>query len=312
MARTVEVFKQNALDKRRMEEDAQRRRDAEDAERRDRDQAAARHAQSVQAKVETVDKATAGIRATAAAMSKRSEHSGSQSLDMGEAARITSERAAIVSDATRQLSQAVDEISHQVTYAHDISQKAVSGVTQTGRQMEDLARSVDSIGQVVALISDIAAQTNLLALNATIEAARAGEAGKGFAVVAGEVKNLANQTAKATEDITRQVAEIQQSAKVMGASIDGVAEIIRDLDGVSSAIAGAVQQQDASTREISNNVKEVATQAEVVARTVNGVATSSAKTCAGTIRVIWSAKALAETVAGLSTETDTFLSQFRH
>jgi methyl-accepting chemotaxis protein len=311
MARAVEVFKQNAEDKLRIEDEAHDLRTQEDLARSARDEASAQHALGVQAKVEAVDKATDGIRSTAKAMSLRSEKSGSLSAEMGNAAKVTSERAAMVSEATRQLYLAVDEIARQVSYASEITQKAVVGVTDTAEQMAGLSQSVQSIGDVVQLINAIAAQTNLLALNATIEAARAGEMGKGFAVAAGEVKNLANQTARATDDIGRQVAEIQQSTKGMADSIADVVAVIRALDGVSATIAGAVQQQDASTREIASNVEQVAHQADVVSKTVSQLGRSSAQTCAGTIRVMWSAKTLAETVDSLTGETANFLTRLR-
>ncbi|MBI3444727.1 MAG: HAMP domain-containing protein [Magnetospirillum sp.] len=311
MARAVEVFKRNALDKARMEDEAARLTHQEGEARQARDKAAADHAVDVQAKVASVDQATSAITSTAKAMSLRSERSGSLSLEMGDAARGTSDRAAILSEATHQLSLAVDEIARQVTCANEVTQKAVAGVTGTASQMDGLTQSVRSIGDIVSLISDIAAQTNLLALNATIEAARAGEAGKGFAVVANEVKHLANQTAKATDDISRQVAEIQASTQGMATSIGEVVTVIRTLDGVTSAIAGAIQQQDASTREIATNVEEVAVQADKVSNAVSQMAQASAKTCAGTIRVMWSAKGLALIVDGLTDETQKFLTRLQ-
>ncbi|CAA7613901.1 methyl-accepting chemotaxis protein [Magnetospirillum sp. UT-4] len=311
MARAVEIFKRNAVEKLRVEAESRALQEHDEQARRERDQVAAEMALGVKAKVEAVDKATAGIGATAKAMSERSKSSGSMSLEMGEAASVTSERATMASEATRQLSLAVDEIARQVAHANDITRDAVTQVSTTAGQMEGLSGAVRAIGDVVKLISDIAAQTNLLALNATIEAARAGEAGKGFAVVAHEVKSLANQTAKATEEISRQVSEIQQSAHTMAGSIGEVVSVIRTLDEVSSAIAGAVQQQDASTREIAVNVEQVAAQADVVSRNVAKLAYSSAHTCAGTIRVMWSANSLTETVDGLVDETEGFLSRMR-
>jgi methyl-accepting chemotaxis protein len=312
MARSLEVFRDNELEARRL-------RDVQEEEHRqaEREKTAALHAMaddfesSVKFKVGEVGKATSGIGVTAQAMAQRSERSGSRSLSVGEAARITNERAAAVSRATHQLALSVNEIAAQVAHANQIAQQTVSEADATARQMGGLSQSVQAIGEVVKLINDIAAQTNLLALNATIEAARAGEAGKGFAVVANEVKNLANQTARATDDIARQVAEVQQSSQAMATSIGEVVVTIRSLDEVSAAIAGAVHQQEAATREIAHDIEEVAHQADEVSTSVAALSNASAMTCAGTIRVLWSAKTLTTVVGALTGETEGFLHRVR-
>ncbi|TAN65893.1 MAG: methyl-accepting chemotaxis protein [Magnetospirillum sp.] len=312
MARSVQVFRDAMREAERL-----RLAQEESHRRAEQEKAAAMLAMaddfdaSVKTKVAEVDKATIGIRSTAQAMASRSERSGSRSLDVGEAARISTERAAVAAEATRQLALAVNEIAQQVGHSTEIARKTVEDVNATAVQMQGLSGSVQSIGEIVKLINDIAAQTNLLALNATIEAARAGEAGKGFAVVAGEVKNLANQTARATDDIARQVSEIQESSRRMGASITGVVDIIRSLDEISSAIASAVQQQEAATREIASNIDEVAHQADAVSKSVGELSKASALTCAGTVRVIWSAKSLTSVVDSLTGETDNFLLRVR-
>ena len=312
MARTVQVFKDHMLEAEalRSTQEAERLRAA--AERAVAMREMADHFEStVKTKVAEVGASTSGIQNTAQSMATRSEKSGGRSIEVGEAAGITTERAAAVSEATRQLALSVNEIAQQVGHSSQIAQKAVDDVNATARQMVDLSTAVQAIGNVVQLINDIAAQTNLLALNATIEAARAGEAGKGFAVVAGEVKNLASQTAKATEEISLQVAAVQGSTREMTSSIEGVVETIRTIDQISGAIASAVKEQEATTRDIASNIDEVARQAGEVSRSVSHLSKASAMACAGTIRVIWSAGTLTSVVKDLNDEAELFLRSVR-
>lgn len=159
--------------------------------------------------------------------------------------------------ATEQLEATVTEISRQVHQSSDIARDAVAEAKRSNESINELSESAQKIGQVVTLIQDIASQTNLLALNATIEAARAGEAGKGFAVVASEVKALANQTAKATEDISLQISEIQNS---MGESVDSIQSVtatIEKMGEITESVAAAVEEQGASTKEVNQNIQGV-------------------------------------------------------
>ncbi|WP_068433828.1 methyl-accepting chemotaxis protein [Magnetospirillum sp. XM-1] len=312
MAGAVEVFKRNGQEN----EALRQAREAEQA-RAEQGKIVALNAMAdhfeatVKAKVAEVSVSTSAIGRTARVMAEHSEHSGGQSLQVGDSARTTNERAAIVAAATRQLAMSVNEIAQQVGQSSGVARKAVDDVAATTSHMDELSVAVQSIGEIVKLINDIASQTNLLALNATIEAARAGEAGKGFAVVAGEVKNLANQTARATDEIAQQVSAVQNSTREMIASIQGVADTIRSLDHASSAIAGAVQEQEAATQEIATNIDAVAHEASAVSANVSTLAQSSTRACAGTVRVIWSAKNLSQVVRALDEEVERFLQKVR-
>jgi methyl-accepting chemotaxis protein len=267
--------------------------------------------QSVKTMVSEVAAATRGIHQTANTMASRSENAGGHSLHVGEAAEVTTALAAAVSESTRQLASAINEIAQQVAMSAHVAQTAVVDIDETSARMTGLADSVAQIGLVVQLINDIASQTDLLALNATIEAARAGDAGKGFAVVAGEVKNLANQTARATDDISRQVASVQQAAHLAASGISGVVNTIRSIDNISATIAGAVQEQEAVTREIAQHIEEVATKAGQVSENVILASQASAHACGGTVRVIWSARRLAAVVESLNQRVNEYLTKVR-
>ncbi len=206
--------------------------------------------------VESVASAATELQASAETLSSRSTSASEQSNVVATAAEQASANVGSVAAATEELTNSVDEINEQVTQSTEATLSAVKEVEQTSNDISSLSEASDKIGQVVSLIADIAAQTNLLALNATIEAARAGEAGKGFAVVASEVKELADQTAKATDEIGSQITGIQTASEQAVGSIEMIGGTISKLNEIASAIAAAVEEQSAATREIARNIEQ--------------------------------------------------------
>ena len=183
-----------------------------------------------------------------------------------------------VAAATEQLSASLREVSRQVVECADAAQQAATETNRTNEEIEGLSQSAKKIGDVISLINDIASQTNLLALNDTIEAARAGEAGKGFAVVASKVKNLASQTASATDEIAGQIAGVQAVASNFVVAIDAVTKTIDRVNGIAAAISLAVEEQNAVTGEISRNVQDASPAAEDVSRNIAAVTESTSRT----------------------------------
>lgn len=222
-------------------------------------------------------------------MGGRIDKSSSGTIEVAEAAIQTSESITLVAAAAEQLAASVREITRQVSYASETSQAAMNNVNAIQDDIKMLSTEANNIGEVIQLISDIAAKTNLLALNATVEAARAGEAGKGFAVVAAEVKNLADQTSKATDRITDQIGNIQDATEGVVSKSRHIYHTIEEINEVSAAIAAAVEEQGAATNDISDKVGVVAEQSSKVSDRISDIAQASAGSYAGAITVIWAA-----------------------
>jgi methyl-accepting chemotaxis protein len=261
--------------------------------------------------LKTVSDSANAMQSTAAGLLGSSEQATQSAQSAVQASTDASANVEIAAAAATELSSSIGEISEQLTRATDVVSASVREAETTNGQIAGLAEAAQKIGDVVNLIRDIAEQTNLLALNATIEAARAGEAGKGFAVVASEVKALANQTAKATEDISGQVRSIQEATDSSAQAIEGIAQTIRRVDEISAAIAAAIEEQGAATQEISRNVQQAAQGTTEVSSNVAGVTQAAQQTGAASNEVLEAANALSRNGANLKSEVETFLRQAR-
>src|ERR1700704_6017500 len=209
------------------------------------------------------------------------------------------------------LSASIDDISRQAAHAAGIASRAVSQAQATDGTVQGLAKTANRIGEVVGLINDIASQTNLLALNATIEAARAGEAGRGFAVVASEVKSLASQTAKATDDISEQIADMQKVAGDAREAIKGIGAIIGEVSEVATAIAAAVEQQGAATQEITRSTQQAAQGTRNVSDNIIGVSAGADAAGAAAQNVKTASEMLGAQTEQLRGQVDAFLGKIR-
>jgi methyl-accepting chemotaxis protein len=251
------------------------------------------------------------MQTTAQGMSTTADQSNALVGVVAAAAEQTTANVQAVSAGTEELSSSIAEISRQVTTSAEIARKAVDEAGQTDATMQGLADNASRISVVVDLIQTIAAQTNLLALNATIEAARAGEAGRGFAVVASEVKSLASQTAKATDEIRRQIASMQQVATSAVGAIRNIGQTIAEINGVSTTIASAVEQQGAATQEIARSIQHAASGTREVSGNIAGVSTASAEAGAAAGEVLKASDALRRESDLLRAEIDAFLTNIR-
>ena len=292
MARAVQVFKGNAVEQKRLqaaEKDAMARRQAYQTRLEhltgEFDHAVADLLAGVGAAARHMDE-------TAHALTANAEITQKQSAQVSTATEQASANVNVIAAASNELLASIQEIAAQVSRSATISSNAASEAEQTNGKITGLAAAASRVGEVVSLITDIANQTNLLALNATIEAARAGDAGKGFAVVAGEVKHLANQTAKATEEIAAQIGAIQAETQDTVAAIRRITDVIGEINEMSSAIAGAVEEQGAAMQEVVRNVEQAASGTSEVARSITHVVeaadstgrmAASAKTAAATL-----------------------------
>lgn len=261
--------------------------------------------------VAAIRKGAAEILTRTQKMGNKIDSSSSRSVDVAKAARNTSNTVQEIAEATNRLSSSITEISEQVRQSTEIVQRAVNNADDATLAVQGLSVAAERIGQVVSLITNIAEQTNLLALNATVEASRAGDAGKGFAVVAGEVKNLANQTARATEEISQQISDIQEATQKAVLAIGETGKSISSMDAIASSIAGAVEAQGESTQHIADNMQAVAENADLVKRRIVSVNQGAAASYSAAIRVMWAARDLNKPAEQLDLEVKEFLNSVR-
>jgi methyl-accepting chemotaxis protein len=312
MAQAVDVFRRNMAETRSL-------REAQEADK----QRAELEKKALQRQM--ADRFEADVKSLVGAVAKATEHMQRAASDITTSVNGTSEQAAAaagaseeasasvstVAAATEELASSVAEIGRQVTHSSNVADAAVAKAGRTTEMVASLAATAEKIGDVLRLIDAVASQTNLLALNATIEAARAGEAGRGFAVVAAEVKELAGQTAKATDEIAGQVSAIQSATADCVAAIGDISQTIRDISGIATTIAAAVEEQDSATREIARSVQQAAAGTSEVSQNVAGASRAAAQSRAQADNVLVAAGELGQHAAGLFKSVDAFLAGLR-
>jgi len=312
LAKALETFKAAGLENQRLQaEQLEAEKRALVERRAARMRMADEFQQAVGAVIDRVTQASQDARQAAQALATTAEQTSTQAQTVAAASEEASANVQTVAAATEELAATVREIGRQVAESEAIGRSAVDEAVRTDRLVEGLSQATGRISDVVKLINDIASQTNLLALNATIEAARAGEAGKGFAVVASEVKSLANQTAKATEEIGSQIAGVQAATGDAVAAIRGIGGIIRQMSSISAQVSSGVQQQDAATQEIALNVSQAAAGTEQVASNIAGVTNAAATTGSAAAQLLATSTSLSQEANTLSREVERFLGTLR-
>ncbi|TAN50178.1 MAG: methyl-accepting chemotaxis protein [Rhodospirillales bacterium] len=279
MARAVQVFKENLIKVEQMQAEQERlKHQAEEDHKRTLFDMADNFEKSVMGIVTAVSGSATELHSSAQSLSAMAEETQRQATAVAAASDEASTNVQTVAAAAEELASSISEIGRQVEASAKVTAGAVDEANRVNTMVQGLAHAASKIGEVVNLITDIASQTNLLALNATIEAARAGDAGKGFAVVANEVKSLANQTAKATDEIASQISSVQNATQDAVQGIEGITATIGKISEISSAIASAVEEQGAATGEISRNVQQAAAGTNEVSSNISGVTQASAET----------------------------------
>lgn len=294
MAAAVEVFKNNAVEVKRLEQvQIERDKVASEEQKKSMAKLADEFDSSVGNVVNFVSSAATEMQASAETLNNSAESASSGVSAVAATTRQTSETVQNIASATEELSSSINEIRRQVGSSSEMADRAVDQAAQTTEQVQGLVETSNRIGAVIDMIRDIAEQTNLLALNATIEAARAGDSGKGFAVVANEVKTLAAQTAKATEDISSQVQNVQSETQKAAESIEIIANTIREINEVGTSISSAIEEQHAATQEIAGNIEQTAVGASEMTSNIGSVSEQVGETGNSANEVLGASKELA-------------------
>ncbi len=313
IAKTMLVFKENGLRVKQLQEEQEsQKQQAEIEKRQTMNELADSFDTSVRKIVETVASAATEMQASSAVLTDIADQTSHQAEDAAAASERSTVNVQTVASAAEELSSSISEISRQIGTSSQVAGTAAVQAQKTDALVQGLAESAQKIGEVVSLINDIANQTNLLALNATIEAARAGDAGKGFAVVASEVKNLANQTARATEEIGAQIAAVQQATTDSVGAIREITTIIEQINEVTGSIAAAVEEQSAATQEIARNVQEASSGVQEVSANITQVNRASGESGQAASQVNQAASELSQQSETLMTEVTSFIHRVRN
>jgi len=308
MARAVEIFRQQAMENTRLGDAAAQEHIAKDRRQKAMDAHTQDFGRSISGVMASLSESAIAMRSSVSLVTDSAQRTRATTSVTVESARTSAQDLNSVAAASEQLAQSVGEISRQVTHVTNAVQMAVARARETDAKVTSMSEAADRIGDVVRLIQTVASQTNLLALNATIEAARAGEAGKGFAVVAGEVKALATQTARATDQISSQIVSIRVATTEAVAAVREVGSAITQVEGVATAIAAAVEEQAAATRKITSNVQKLSSSTMAAAGAMDEVLSIAESTDASSVSALQVAEQVGRTAETLRREVTDFLS----